>query len=124
MYIVKCINVKTIYTIINYTKTLNLMFFSIHIVVEYMNSWDTNHDVKKIVMIHAKPLILHRLQCQYLLWLLIDFSNCLAGTSQTNWKVSIPIFTPLNSILSFCKLLHFVKNSRTISSTLDGFLLP
>ena len=33
-------------------------------------------------------------------------------------------FTPLSSILSFCKLLYFVKNTRTNSSTLDGFLLP
>ena len=47
MYIVKCINVNTINTITNYTKTLNFMFSSINIVVEYINSWDTNHDVKK-----------------------------------------------------------------------------
>ena len=47
MYIVKCINVNTFYTIINYTKTLNLMFFSINIIVKYISSWDTNHDVKK-----------------------------------------------------------------------------
>ena len=99
------------------------MFSSIIILVKYINTWDTDHAVKKIVMIHAKPLISRRLQHQYSLWLLIHISNCLAGASQTNCKLSISNFTPLSSILSFCKLLYFVKNMRTNSSTLDGFLL-
>ena len=65
-----------------------------------------------VVLTPVSPMALNRLE------------NCLAGASQTNYKVSIPNFTPLKSILSFCKLLYFVKASRTNSSTLDGFLLP
>ena len=119
MHIVKWVNVNTTYTIINQTRTLNLMFSSINIAFEYINTWNKDHDSDD----SCKTLNFTSFNTS-IPYLLIDFSNCLAGASKTNYKVSIPNFTPLNSTLSFCKLLYFVKSSMTISSTLDGFLLP
>ena len=54
---------------------------------------------KIIVLIHTKPEVSNRLERYYLLWLLLDFKNCLVWVSGINDKFSISSFTPLNPIL-------------------------